>query len=117
MEIKKFMDLIPDGKDKAIKRRTLVKMADMCGFIPNNVKDKDRYVRKLISKERQTTPILAKPEGGYYVPTPEDTTELAEYIATEKGRALVILSNVSRADTIFEDLLHGRISEVRRSDD
>lgn len=114
MQIKRFLDLIPSGKESAIKRSTLVKMADMCGFIPNNVKDKDRYVRKLISEERQTTPILTKPEGGYYVPTAEDSTELAEYITTERGRALAILANVSRADTIFEDLMHRRITEVSR---
>lgn len=43
-------DLIPDGKDCAISREHLVRKADLAGLIPEGIKDKDRYVRLLISE-------------------------------------------------------------------
>lgn len=110
----RILDLIPDGKDNAISRKMLVQKADAVGLIPAKVRDKDRYVRKLIQIERESNPIIAKPTGGYYHPTPDDATELAEYIYQERSRATSIFATIRAADRVFEDIVHRRITEVER---
>ena len=117
MEVKRILDLIPDGKENAISRKSLVQLAEFHHLIPDDQKDKDRYVRKLIAEAREDDVIICKPEGGYYVPTADDVTELAEYVDTERGRATSIFISIRHADRVLADLLHRRISEVRRSDD
>lgn len=112
----RILDLIPDGKKNAISRKMLVQKADLNGLIPTKVRDKDRYVRKLIAEAREDDVIISDPKGGYYVPTADDVSELAEYVDTERGRATSIFISIRHADRVLADLLHRRISEVRRSD-
>lgn len=115
--VTRILDLIPDGKENAISRKMLVQKADLNGLIPAKVRDKDRYVRKLIAEAREDDVIICKPEGGYYVPTADDVTELAEYVDTERGRATSIFIAIRHADRVLADLMNRRISEVRRSND
>lgn len=110
----RILDLIPDGKDNAISRKMLVQKADAVGLIPAKVRDKDRYVRRLINQERENNVIICKPEGGYYVPTADDVTELVEYVYQERGRALNIMASVVHANRVCEDLIHRRITKVTR---
>ena len=109
-----IIDLIPDGKECAISRERLVQKADLAGLIPKEIKDKDRYVRLLISEARNHDVIVSKPSGGYYVPTAADKSELQRYVKQEKARAFEILATVSYAERVCEDLIHGRITEIRR---
>jgi hypothetical protein len=109
-----LIDLIPYGKDNAISRKMLVEKADFYGLIPNNVRSKDRYTRKLLQKAREDNVIIAKPTGGYYIPDEDDATELAVYIATEHSRALAIHSDLVMANRVFEDMVHGRLKKPER---
>ena len=110
----RLIDLIPYGKDNAISRKMLVQQADFYGLIPPKVGSKDRYVRKLIQYARENNVIIAKPRGGYYIPDENDATELAEYIATEHGRALAIHTDLVMARRVFEDMVHGRLKKPER---
>ena len=109
-----IIDLIPSGKECAISRERLVQKADLAGLIPHEVKDKDRYVRLLISEARNHDVIVSKPSGGYYVPKAADLPELQIYVKQEKARAFDILATVSYAERVCEDLIHGRITEIKR---
>lgn len=115
MALIKFMDLIPQGEEKAIKRAELVKLADSYGFIPEHTKDKDRFVRSLIENARQKNVIICKPRGGYYVPTVKDKDALKIYIAGEKRRALSIMAGIHMATNVLEDIEHGRLEEVKKA--
>ena len=110
-----IIDLIPSGKECAISRECLVRKADLAGLIPEGIKDKDRYVRLLISEARNHDVIVSKPSGGYYVPQAADLPELRKYVRQEKARAFDILATVSYAERVCEDLDHGRLTEVKRA--
>ena len=110
----RLIDIIPYGKDNAISRKALVKLAEIYGLIPDGQRDKDRYVRRLIQKAREDNVIICKPNGGYYIPDENDATELAEYIATEHGRALAIHTDLVMARRVFEDMVHGRLKRPER---
>ena len=114
MEQIRLIDLIPYGKDNAISRKMLVADADFMGLIPNTVRSKDRYVRKLLQEARKDNAIICKPRGGYYIPDEEDATELAEYITKEHGRALAIHTDLVMARRILEDMEHGRLKRPER---
>lgn len=115
MALIKFMDLIPQGEEKAIKRAELVKLADSYGFIPEHTKDKDRFVRSLIENARQKNVIICKPQGGYYVPTVNDKKALRTYIAGERRRAQSIYAGIKMATNVLEDIEHGRLEEVKKA--
>ena len=110
----RILDLIPDGKDNAISRKQLVQLADFHHLIPDDQKDKDRYVRKLIAEAREDNVIICRPRGGYYVPTIDDVTELAEYVAQERSRAIAIHETIRHADRVLQDMLCGRLKTVER---
>lgn len=114
MEQIRLIDLIPYGKDNAISRKMLVEKADIYGLIPNNVRSRDRYVRRLLQQAREDNPIICKPRGGYYIPGEDDATELAEYISQEHGRALAIHTNLVMARRVLEDMEHGRLKKFER---
>jgi len=114
MEKISLIDLIPYGKDNAISRKMLVEKADLYGLIPNNVRSRDRYVRKLLQQAREDNPIICKPRGGYYIPDENDATELAEYITKEHGRALAIHTDLIMARRVLEDMEHGRLKRPER---
>lgn len=113
----RILDLIPDGKKNAIGREYLVKLADTNGLIPQKVRDKDRYVRKLIEDARRKDVIVHTKGYGYYVPTKDDLHDLETYVEAERGRATAIHVSYRYADRVLADLQHNRISEVRRSND
>ena len=115
MALIKFMDLIPQGEEKAIKRAELVKLADSYGFIPEGQKDKDRFVRGMIENARKKNVIICKPQGGYYVPTVNDKKALRTYIAGERRRAQSIYAGIKMATNVLEDLEHGRLQEVKKA--
>ena len=73
-----IIDLIPFGKENAIRRGTLVMLTGM----------NDRAVREAIAKARRDTPILNMQDGsGYYRPTEDDVEELRHFVSQEERRA------------------------------
>jgi hypothetical protein len=109
----RLIDLIDYGKDNAISRKMLVADADFMGLIPNTVRDKDRYVRKLIQDARKDNVIICD-ANGYYIPDEDDVTELSKYIVKEHSRALAIHSDLVMANRVFEDMVHGRLKRPER---
>lgn len=109
----RLIDLIDYGKDNAISRKMLVADADFMGLIPNTVRDKDRYVRKLIQDARKDNVIICD-ANGYYIPDEDDVTELSKYIVKEHSRALAIHTDIKMARAVLEDMQHGRLKKPER---
>ncbi len=77
MEIN-IIDLIPVGKENAIKREQLTRLCFQYGLIAD-VKDKDRAMRDLIGEARMEHPIINMSHGdGYYQPRKDSKEEMAE---------------------------------------
>lgn len=106
-----FIDLIPEGRDNAISREELIRNACLCGFVPESVKDRDRFVRSLISKARRDYVILNKCQGGYYRCGMEDLQDLQRYIRQEEHRAKATFKNITKARALYEDYRTGRIAQ------
>lgn len=105
-------DLIPEGRENAISRLRLVHQCVENGLIEQDVKFKDRAMRKLIEKARVDYVILARcgeENGGYYRPTREDMLDLQRYIRQEEKKAKSIFKNLKRARALYEDFKYGRI--------
>lgn len=109
----RLIDLIDYGKDNAISRKMLVADADFMGLIPNTVRDKDRYVRKLIQEARKDNVIICD-ANGYYIPDEDDATELSKYIVKEHSRAIAIHTDIKMARAVLEDMQHGRLKKPER---
>lgn len=105
-------DLIPQGRDNAISRNSLVQLCVQNGLIEENVHFKDRAMRKLIEKDRVDFVILNRQgeEGGYYRPTHEDMLDLQRYIRQEEKRAKAVFRNIKMARALYEDYKHERIT-------
>lgn len=106
-------DLIPEGRDNAISRNSLVQLCVQNGLIEENVRFKDRAMRKLIEKDRVDFVILNRhgSEGGYYRPTHEDMIDLQRYIRQEEKRAKAVFRNLKMVRALYEDYKYGRIGE------
>lgn len=109
-----LIDLIPYGKEHAVPRKALVKLAEIYGLIPNKQRDKDRYVRSLIQDARRHNVIICKPNGGYYIPDEDDVIELSKYIVKEHSRALAIHTDIKMARAVLEDMENGRLKKPER---
>ena len=102
-------DLIPEGRENAISRPVLVAKCIANGLIEKDHKDKDRYMRNLISIARLDWTILNNAEpGGYYRPTFDDLQDLRRYIRQEENRGAAIFKNIQMAKALYEDYKAGR---------
>lgn len=108
MEQLGIADLIPIGRENAIKRSCLVNECIKHNLVKSA--DADREMRRLIQKARIDYVILNLSNGeGYYRPSFEDIQDLQRYIRQEKSRAIQSFSNVKRARALYEDYKRGRI--------
>lgn len=109
-EIITIADLIPVGRENAIRRKVLTQLCLQNSLIDSSVRDKDRAMRLLIQKDRKDFVILNLSNGdGYYRPTLEDIQDLQRYIRQEESRAKASFRNLKRARALYEDLMHGRL--------
>lgn len=105
-----IIDLIPIGRDNAISRKVLVQLCVNKGLIEEDVKDKDRVMRKLIEKARMNYTILNLSDGsGYYRVSKDDLQDLNRYIRQEEHRAKATFKNLSMAKKLYEDYRTGRL--------
>lgn len=103
-------ELIPLGKENAIRRSDLLKTCIDIGLVDGNTKDPDRNMRKLISSARLDYAILNDQDSqGYYRPTKEDYAELRKHIAQEKKRAVSVFRTIRQEEALLEDLKAGRL--------
>lgn len=105
-------ELIPIGRNNAIKREKLVERCVGAGLVDPNAKEstKDRATRELIRKARREYVILNLSDGdGYYRVSREDMQDLQRYIRQEENRAKASFKNLSLAKKLYEDYKHGRI--------
>lgn len=114
MEIN-IIDLIPVGKENAIKREQLTRLCFQYGLIAD-VKDKDRAMRDLIGEARMEHPIINMSHGdGYYQPRTESKEEMAElnaFIRQEERRGVNSIRRVGVAKATYEDFIRGRFERV-----
>lgn len=114
MEIN-IIDLIPVGKENAIKREQLTRLCFQYGLIAD-VKDKDRAMRDLIGEARMEHPIINMSRGdGYYQPrtdSKEEMSELNAFIQQEERRGINSIRRVGVAKATYEDFIRGRFERV-----
>ena len=114
MEIN-IIDLIPVGKENAIKREQLTRLCFQYGLIAD-VKDKDRAMRDLIGEARMEHPIINMSHGdGYYQPRTDSKEEMAElnaFIRQEERRVINSIRRVGVAKATYEDFIRGRFERV-----
>lgn len=114
MEIN-IIDLIPVGKENAIKREQLTRLCFQYGLIAD-VKDKDRAMRELIGEARMEHPIINMSHGdGYYQPrkdSKEEMDELNAFIRQEERRGINSIRRVGVAKATYEDFIRGRFERV-----
>lgn len=114
MEIN-IIDLIPVGKENAIKREQLTRLCFQYGLIAD-VKDKDRAMRELIGEARKEHSIINMSHGdGYYQPRKDSKEEMAElnaFIRQEERRGINSIRRVGVAKATYEDFIRGRFERV-----
>lgn len=104
-------DLIPIGRDNAIKRADLVKACVQHKLIESGTQE-DRAMRKLLEKARHDYTILNLSDGnGYYRVSSKDLQDLQRYIKQEDNRAKASFRNHALAKKLYEDYIHGRMNE------
>lgn len=104
----RIVELIPEGRENAIKRKDLVAKCVHMGLVDG--KDADRQMRSLIEKARIDYTILNMSDGkGYYRPTRDDLQDLQRYIKQEESRAKSSFKNISMAKALYEDYKAGRL--------
>lgn len=107
MERITIADLIPVGRENAIKREELLKSC-----IQNGIATNDRSMREEIANAKRDYVILNHSRGdGYYRPSLEDMQDLQRYIRQEEKRAKSTFKNIKRAKALYEDYKHGRVKE------
>ena len=103
-----IIDLIPEGRENAIKRKDLVAKCLRLGLVEG--KDADRNTRRLIENARIDYTILNLSDGkGYYRPTKDDLQDLQRYIRQGESRARANFKNISMAKALYEDFKAGRL--------
>jgi len=110
-----IIDLIPVGKENAIKREQLTRLCFQYGLIAD-VKDKDIAMRDLIGEARMEHPIINMSHGdGYYQPRTDSKEEMAElnaFIRQEERRGINSIRRVGVAKATYEDFIRGRFERV-----
>ncbi len=105
-----IIDLIPVGRNNAIKRKELLHLCEIHNLIDNKKADADRQMRKLIERARVDCVILNLSNGiGYYRVSREDLQDLQRYIKQEDKRAIASIRNNLPAKKLYEDFKAGRM--------
>ena len=109
-----IVDLIPVGRENAIKRKALVALCVHHKLINEKISDsaKDRHMRALVEAARRDFTILNLSNGeGYYRVSRADLQDLQRYIRQEENRAKSTFRNISMAKALYEDYKAGRIDD------
>ena len=102
MEVNSIVDLIPTGHENAIGHKLLTAKCICYGLIPNDIKDSDRKMRRLLQEAKRKNAIVNLQDGkGYFKPDKDDMDLLFTYVRQEKAR----LRNVARSFRYTERLL------------
>lgn len=111
-KIEIFAELIPKGKENAIKRTDLILRCVGAGLIGVDTVDKDRSMRNLLAKARMDYSITNNGDGsGYYRPTKEDYQNLRKNNNRENKKAISTLGGLKTNKAIAEDYRVGRLDE------
>lgn len=105
-------DLIPVGRDNAIRMDALRSLCVHHRLVADNVSDtaQDREMRNLIKIARRDYVILNLSNGkGYYRVSKEDMEDLRRYIRQETSRGKEIFRNLAMAKKLYEDYKHDRL--------
>lgn len=107
-----FAELIPKGKENAIKRKDLILKCVETGLKGINVVDKDRTMRNLLARAKMDYSITNDGDGsGYYRPTKEDYQNLRKNNNRENKKAISTLGGLKTNKAIAEDYRVGRLDE------
>lgn len=87
-------DLIPFGRNNAVKRADLVNILGMS----------DRVVRKMIEEARQSGIVIINMQDGRGYYRPEGKEDLEGYIRQEEGRAKSIHRNLKAAKKALREI-------------
>ena len=105
-----FAELIPKGKENAIKRGDLTQRCIGAGLISVDAVDKDRAMRNLLAKARRDYSITNDGRGlGYYRPSKEDYESLRKNNNRENKKAISTLGGLKTNKAIAEDYRVGRL--------
>lgn len=113
-KIEVFAELIPKGKENAIKRSDLVDKCIEVGLIKaDSVRDnQDRAMRRLLQIAKMDYSITNDGDGaGYYRPTKEDYQNLRKNNNRENKKAISTLGGLKNNKAIAEDYRVGRLDE------
>ena len=109
-----FAELIPKGKENAIKRTDLVDKCVEVGLIKADAErdNQDRAMRKLLQKAKLDYSITNDGDGsGYYRPSKEDYQNLRKNNNRENKKAISTLGGLKTNKAIAEDYRVGRLNE------
>lgn len=113
-KIEIFAELIPKGKENAIKRDELIDKCIEHGLVKPDAKreNQDRAMRKMIQKARLDYSITNNGDGsGYYRPSKEDYQNLRKNNNRENKKAISTLGGLKTNKAIAEDYRVGRLDE------
>lgn len=104
-----FIALIPVGADNAIKRADLTRVCVDLGLVGEELKDKDRAMRKLLHQARLSCSILSLASGGYYRPTKDEADQVRRRNEQERRRAISTFAATKFDGQLYEDYKRGVI--------
>lgn len=109
-KIETFAELIPKGKENAIKRDDLTQKCVEIGLISVCTVDKDRAMRNLLTRAKMDYSITNDGDGsGYYRPTKKDYQNLRKNNNRENKKAISTLGGLKTNKAIAEDYRVGRL--------
>ena len=109
-----FISFFKPGKEHAIKRDELTQKCVDAGLIGKDTKDKDRSMRNLLKRARCDFNIKITNDGngeGYYLPTKEESIQLAKNNSREDKKAISIFRSHKGNKALEEDYRIGRLNE------
>lgn len=97
-----IFELLPTGKDKAIKKTTLC----------NQLNVSERTLRDIIKRERQDGAVILSNAGtgGYYKPS--NTQEIDEYIAMQRAQIISRFRSIRSARKIKQELAEQKSGQL-----
>lgn len=109
-----FAELIPKGKENAIKRTDLVDKCIEAGLIKADSarENQDRAMRKLLHRAKMDYCITNDGDGsGYYRPSKDDYQNLVKSNNREHKKAISTLGGLKTNKAMAEDYRVGRLDE------
>lgn len=111
-KIEVFAELIPKGKENAIKRSDLVDKCIEAGLIKADSarENQDRVMRRLLQRAKMDYSITNDGDGsGYYRPSKDDYKNLVKSNNREHKKAISTLGGLKTNKAMAEDYRVGRL--------